>query len=527
MTHAAHHPDDEAVDRFAAELKAKLADARAKGRGGWEDKAQVSAQALSDMLLAHVFKGDPRDVANFAMFLHQRGESIALADGPRMEHAVEVFQIAEQRCAEHHAGAGRLIEPGIAVQAGLIAAAPFLIGAPPAPVAGGYRGVSWRANGEANSYHLLRGGRWLAHILMNGELFVGQQTDMMERIVIALGGPAQHGGAAETALRQVAAVIQRYQAPAGISKYDAISEIIGIVQSVPLLDDGAQPEAAPNQWKCKSCGCDAGIAGEPYWTHGRTQHAAEAIWRCDRCDATHEVKLFEPTTEAQTREPHASLEDLRTRLLAPRDIVRDPDGWLSHPDMPVCDESVRYDDLLAVFGIETAFVSLESQDERLAERYFEESASIEDWNPEPPAGDGWVLLEIYDTENGPYAIFGRAMPSEVWPRLTSGTPFDFHAHLVRQAKFSRNTFGPGRRTQGVSDHIRKELAEIAEAPDDLEEWIDVVILALDGAWRTGASPEQIIATLKAKQAKNEARTWPDWRTADPNKAIEHSKETAP
>ena len=273
MTQATH-PDDEAVDRFAAELKAKLADARAKGRGGWEDKAQVSAQALSDMLLAHVFKGDPRDVANFAMFLHQRGESIALADGPRMEHAVEVFQIAEQRCAEHHAGAGRLIEPGIAVQAGLIAAAPFLIGASPAPVAGGYRGVSWRANGDANSYHLLRGGRWLAHILMNGELF------------------------------------------------------------------------------------------------------------------------------------------------------------------------------------------------------------------------------------------------------------DFHAHLLRQAKFSRNTFGPGRRTQGVSDHIRKELAEIADAPGDLEEWIDVVILALDGAWRTGASPEQIIDTLKAKQAKNEARTWPDWRTADPNKAIEHQKEHA-
>lgn len=105
-----------------------------------------------------------------------------------------------------------------------------------------------------------------------------------------------------------------------------------------------------------------------------------------------------------------------------------------------------------------------------------------------------------------------------------GTPFDFHAHLLRQAEFSRNTFGPGRRTQGVSDHIRKELAEIAEAPDDLEEWIDVVILALDGAWRTGASPEQIIATLKAKQAKNEARTWPDWRTADPNKAIEHQKK---
>jgi FAD/FMN-containing dehydrogenase len=70
------HPDDAAVDRFAAALKAKLADARAKGRGGWQDKDDCPQQRLSDMLRTHVEKGDPRDVANFAMFLHQRGESI-------------------------------------------------------------------------------------------------------------------------------------------------------------------------------------------------------------------------------------------------------------------------------------------------------------------------------------------------------------------------------------------------------------------------------------------------------------------
>jgi hypothetical protein len=99
--------------------------------------------------------------------------------------------------------------------------------------------------------------------------------------------------------------------------------------------------------------------------------------------------------------------------------------------------------------------------------------------------------------------------------------FDFMAHLARQAEWSARTFGPGQRTQGVVDHIRKELREIEAAPDDLEEWVDVVILALDGAWRAGGTPEQIIATLAAKQAKNEARQWPDWRTADPNKAIEH------
>lgn len=70
------HPDDMAVDAFAAAMKSKMADARAKGRGGWKDTAQCSADDLSRMLRSHVEKGDPRDVANFCMMLHQRGEAI-------------------------------------------------------------------------------------------------------------------------------------------------------------------------------------------------------------------------------------------------------------------------------------------------------------------------------------------------------------------------------------------------------------------------------------------------------------------
>lgn len=70
------HPDDMAVDSFALAMKVKLAEARAKGRSGWQDKDDCPQQRLSDMLRNHVEKGDPRDVANFCMFLHQRGESI-------------------------------------------------------------------------------------------------------------------------------------------------------------------------------------------------------------------------------------------------------------------------------------------------------------------------------------------------------------------------------------------------------------------------------------------------------------------
>ena len=115
--------------------------------------------------------------------------------------------------------------------------------------------------------------------------------------------------------------------------------------------------------------------------------------------------------------------------------------------------------------------------------------------------------------------------AETWEGTKAEEParFDMIAHLARQRLFSETTFGPGARTSGVVDHIRKELQEIEAQPADLSEWIDVVILALDGAWRAGHSPEAIVAALVAKQDKNEARRWPDWRTAAPGKAIEHDR----
>ncbi|HHW2430345.1 MULTISPECIES: dATP/dGTP pyrophosphohydrolase domain-containing protein [Pseudomonas] len=112
-------------------------------------------------------------------------------------------------------------------------------------------------------------------------------------------------------------------------------------------------------------------------------------------------------------------------------------------------------------------------------------------------------------------------------KVLHGTGFSFEQHLHRQREFSERTFGPGSRAAGVVDHIRKELREIEEAPGDLAEWIDVVILALDGAWRTGATPGQIIDALVAKQTKNESRTWPDWRTVPADKAIEHNRADDP
>jgi hypothetical protein len=110
---------------------------------------------------------------------------------------------------------------------------------------------------------------------------------------------------------------------------------------------------------------------------------------------------------------------------------------------------------------------------------------------------------------------------------------DLKQHLLRQMAFSHATFGPGQRTQGVIDHIRKELVEVENSNGSPSEWVDVVILALDGLTRSlimgdgkrSMYPENAAddacRLILHKQAKNEARIWPDWRTAPTDKAIEH------
>lgn len=112
---------------------------------------------------------------------------------------------------------------------------------------------------------------------------------------------------------------------------------------------------------------------------------------------------------------------------------------------------------------------------------------------------------------------------------------DLKQHLIRQMAFSHATFGPGERTRGVADHIRKELDEVIAADGEAAEWVDVVILALDGLTRRLAycqdssrrDPDRVAeiacSMIVGKQTRNEARTWPDWRTQTADKAIEHDR----
>lgn len=101
---------------------------------------------------------------------------------------------------------------------------------------------------------------------------------------------------------------------------------------------------------------------------------------------------------------------------------------------------------------------------------------------------------------------------------------NLEAHIRRQQIWSENVFGPGDRLEGVLKHITKEVQEVRDGEgNDLFEWIDVIILAIDGAWRSGFEAHEIARALTLKQEVNELRRWPNWRERPLDESIEHKR----
>lgn len=87
-------------------------------------------------------------------------------------------------------------------------------------------------------------------------------------------------------------------------------------------------------------------------------------------------------------------------------------------------------------------------------------------------------------------------------------------YVSDQMAWSMQTFGEGPRTEGVLRHIEKEIDEVRSSPDDVMEWADIAILALDGAWRCGASPADVSEAMLNKQRINFSREYPNPQSQD-------------
>lgn len=87
------HNDDISVDRFAEAMKAKLAEKRGEGYGGWDDPEQCHVDDLAQMLVNHIAKGDPVDIANFCMMMHQRRAPEGSIQDAMIRHLCERLEL--------------------------------------------------------------------------------------------------------------------------------------------------------------------------------------------------------------------------------------------------------------------------------------------------------------------------------------------------------------------------------------------------------------------------------------------------
>lgn len=112
----------------------------------------------------------------------------------------------------------------------------------------------------------------------------------------------------------------------------------------------------------------------------------------------------------RTQPVPVDLDSIREDLLRPTG-PRDADGYCTHPALPAFPEGTNLDLVLRGLGFRAAFVSMESDcaDRALVDKVLDEGTSCLAWEPTAPVGQGWNLLEIYDTDDGPYALFARPM----------------------------------------------------------------------------------------------------------------------
>lgn len=93
--------------------------------------------------------------------------------------------------------------------------------------------------------------------------------------------------------------------------------------------------------------------------------------------------------------------------------MRDEDGHIQHPDM----DGIGFDEFdmgpqLRAIGLHSTTVCFESDaSHEQRERYSDsDSPDCSYWTPSRPDGEGWLLAAIYDTEDGPVALYVKRAP---------------------------------------------------------------------------------------------------------------------
>jgi hypothetical protein len=152
-------------------------------------------------------------------------------------------------------------------------------------------------------------------------------------------------------------------------------------------------------------------------------------------------------------------------------------------------------------------------------------------NPTGYAAQDWcvlaevfVLLPVGTDQEATARQLDDTVKFWTWPLARDAgrvAPVGIDALADEKSRWSLKTFGPGKRTRGLVEHIRRELDEILANPDDLTEPVDVILLAMDLYARAGG--KSLLEDLRKKHNINTWRTWPAPESED--HPAEHDRGT--
>ncbi|MDM1760656.1 MULTISPECIES: hypothetical protein [Acinetobacter] len=106
--------------------------------------------------------------------------------------------------------------------------------------------------------------------------------------------------------------------------------------------------------------------------------------------------------------------------LKPEEVIRDKCGFWVHPILNEylcnllgdreCMTESEHSTMLIHFNINVRCSAMEWDcTEELADKYWGEGDvdAVKEWQPTPPKGDGWFLIAINDTDDGPVAWWAK------------------------------------------------------------------------------------------------------------------------
>lgn len=120
--------------------------------------------------------------------------------------------------------------------------------------------------------------------LNEGPFKDGFQTAIEEGGAYLDDAAGDGGDQAQTLMEQMCGLIN------GVYALTEIKGPMGAVATPP--DHGGREAMAAKPGACPKCGCDDGVAGEPYWRHdNNAPWTAAASFTCDRCDHVWDLDL--------------------------------------------------------------------------------------------------------------------------------------------------------------------------------------------------------------------------------------------